>query len=322
MRRLFFICMVLCKFVIFAVTPTGAMELQIQPRVEAGIMLYSFELSASHESSLPANDNTTSNNFTQAKMKFDDTMWFASGGATVFLNRFYLDLSLRSAFDGEDQTRLTWSSYNEDTNDGRSRYLAMDSEMNGTFDKSDAAVSLGFSITERLSLYLGYKWSTLDVDTTFQGPYSDYGVEDYIAIGIVGGNEHLQFEYEGPFIGIIHGWQIDWSPSYSGLVSVNIGLAALDSTVEFNRSINTRLDSVNGTEIEQPTKTYTTNTFKHTGDTLGITFSVGWHGTCGENLNYTLAVSTYRYNFDMDQPTFDSTTESSVLFRAGLSYSF
>jgi hypothetical protein len=301
---------------------TFAVDFHIQPRLETGVTLYAIKIGALHEFTPTLPDDATGENLTQEEIEFKDTMAFVGGGMTIFLNRLFLDLSAQYCFDGNDDTQASYSIYQQDSGDGSSVFISSELLYNGKFNRHDQAISLGYAITEQFSIFAGYKWAELQLDTTFEGPYSYLNIDNYVNHGRQTGEEHLKFKHEGPFVGVTHGWQVEWSSRYLGMLSMNLALAQLKCKLNQEQNGNIRITSSNGTEIVPVDVPYT---FKNdvSGDTLGLTLALGWYGvTPLEHVTYSVAISAYRYQFDLDEPSYSNITESSVVFKVGLSYAF
>jgi hypothetical protein len=302
--------------------PAYAVEFQLQPRLETGVTLYSIELDTAAHTSMTMPDEATGSNRTQEKIEFSDTMSFMGCGTTLFINRLFVDLSIQYALEGNDSTRSAFSKYEEDMGDGSSVFESAELEYHGQFERKDLAVSVGYAVTEQLSLFVGYKWAETDLETTFDGPYSYLSIDQYVAYGRFSGKENIRFKYEGPFVGVAHGWQIERSSKYYGLISMNMGLAQLNSKLKNDVNGNIRIDSINGQEIE-PIDIPSTSSNEYTGDTLGLALGLSWHGiTPIKHLSYLVAISGHRYSFNSDDSDYSDTNETSVVCKVGLSYLF
>jgi hypothetical protein len=302
--------------------PAFAVDFHIQPRLEAGAAFYAVKIGAVHHSIRTLPDAATGENLTQEEIVFKDTLAFVGGGLTFFFNRLFLDLSAQFSFDGNDDTQSDYSIYAEDDGEGSSVFISSNGIYNAEFDHQDQAISMGYAVTEQISLFVGYKWAELELDTTFEGPYSYLSIDNYLSHGTQFGKEHLGLNYAGPFVGVTRGWQIESSSRYFGLLSMNLALAQLKCKLHQEQNGTIRITSVNGSEIAPIDETYTFENDVN-GDTLGFTLSLGWHGvTPLEHLTYSVGVSGYRYQFDLDEPGYSNIGESAVVCKVGLSYSF
>lgn len=302
-----------------------AVDLDFQPRIEAGVMSYSFEQS-SHGVTVPTGmDDTSGFNQTREEIEFKATMGFVSGGATLFYNRLFVDLSGQYTLEGSDRMAVSESIYNEaDENSfGLSTYTTVEAGYDAQLERSDHAIAVGYAVTRRLSLFAGYKWAVVDLDTTIDGPFSLLVINNAVFNGQITGDENVEFKYEGPFVGLTHGWQIDGSSIFQGLVSINAGLAHLNSKLVRRRTINLRVESMNGQDVETPETLQMNLAEEIEGDTLGFTFGMSWRGlTPVENLTYSLGINGYRYQFDSDDSISPDISETAVSLKVGLVYLF
>ena len=319
----------LTSFILLIINPATAAEVLFQPRLEAGEVYYTFESEAMNVThvSKPVPGQLGSN-FTQKAFKYSGTMPFIGAGATLFLNRFFLDLCGQYASGGHDTTSITFSGYYSDS-DG---FMAVDATHAASFDRGEAAVSLGYAFTEHFNLFAGYKWARTEFDTTFEGRHSVvfYNFEDeaVFAAGRNRGNVDFEFDYEGPFVGVIHSWDCSQCRFLEGMFTVNLALAHLEGNVELKRRDQQwTINSING----QPAyEVYTSSNVSGVsarvdtqGDTWGLTFGVGWRGaTALEGLSYAFGISGYRYEFDAEDNNQSDIQETAMIYKVGLTYVF
>lgn len=293
-----------------------------RPRVETGAMYYSIERGATSNTVPTSQDEPIGYNETQQADKYSDIMGFAAAGATLFFNRMFLDLSVRSAGNGEDHARSSESTYDEDMGSGEGSFVAVNYHRSGQFERMEQAVSAGYALSDRLSLFAGYKWDELDLDIIYDGPFSYLDIESWVGHGTMTGREVTNFKYEGPFVGITNGWVVDGPAFLKGMASVNLAIAFLNS--ELSRTVTGQVEytSINGTEIEPIGGPFSESTIIH-GDTMGMALSLNWHGTTWiNNLSYSLGLSGYRYQFESDNPEDPDIRETVATFKVGLAYSF
>lgn len=150
MKRIFYTpyAALLIWAVVFCFCTAKAADLSFQPRLEAGVMYYSFESEAVSSTVLssPVAFNTGAN-VTQQAFEYSDNLPFVGGGGTFFMNRFFLDLSMQYAFDGDDSTKITFSGYapvyvDFDNLYINSSFMAAEPLYKTSFDRCDMAVSL------------------------------------------------------------------------------------------------------------------------------------------------------------------------------------
>lgn len=302
--------------------PLFAENLELRPRVETGLVNYSFQIGACSLSVSPEYGEATAKNEAQDKLELSDNMGYIGGGVTLFSGRWFVDLSARTLFDGNDITGARHSRYVE-----QSQMLETnDAEYSGQFDHQGQAVSVGYALGQRLSVYAGYKWAEANVEMTFAGPWSLLDVSDnatHVGEGQFFGEDRITFNYEGPFIGVIHGWSFDQEGFFKGLASVNLGLAYLTSDLQLERTYTRQMLRSDGQDLSEPISDTGTVTETSEGDTLGITVGLNWNGlTPIKGLTYSVGISGYRYQFDSDDDVQSGIRETTVDMKIGLAYLF
>lgn len=318
----------LASVILLMINPAAAAEVSLQPRLEAGEMYYDFESEAMNGThvSKPVPGQLGSN-FTQKAFEYSGHMPFIGAGATLFLNRFFLDLCGQYASGGHDTTQIAFSGYYSDS-DG---FIAADATHTASFNRSDAAVSLGYAFTEHFNLFAGYKWARTEFDTTFEGRHSvvDYSIEDKadVVAGRNWGSVDFEFEYEGPFVGAIHSWDCSQNRFLKGMFTVNLALAHLEGKVEVKRrDQHWTIDSINGQpvpEVSRFVESGVSARIDTQGDSWGLTFGVGWRGvTSLEGLSYAFGINGYRYEFDAEDSSQSDIQESALIYKIGLAYAF
>lgn len=307
-----------------------ASHLELRPRIETGAINYGFEMGTLSRSVAPAYGQTTGENETQDKLEFSDTMGFAGGGLTLFSGRWFLDLSFQTVFEGEDHTSGMSSQYIEYSDAVQGGVLAAAAlEYAATLDHQGQAVSVGYLINKRLSVFAGYKWANTNLEMVFNGPMNIRIIDQSTSIGRLYGEEKIEFEYAGPFIGITHGWLIDGRNFWNGLISANLGVAFLSSDMQREQNSTSLIESVynndypNGGTYYEPITWHDQQTESSGGETLGITFGLSWNGTTPiKGLTYSVGASAYRYQFDSDNSSLSEIRETSVNLKFGLAYLF
>lgn len=316
---------------VFYSTPVMAVEFFAQPRLEAGIMYYSFESEAfsvtSESQHMPAN-------FTQESFEYGDNMPFVGTGLTFFLGRCFLDVSGQWAFDGEDGERVSYSAFALSVNNNFAGYTSSDPVHDASFDRTEFAASIGYAFNERFSLFVGYKQATTEFATTFRGSHSfKSDTFDNAYQGPSGGNvwgkDEFSFEHRGPFIGAIYGWEFGDNRFFKGMLTVTLAVAYLEGEVELNRkesSMNiTWIDDrvYPGDIVLSSGKSSIANRYDTSGDSIGLTFGFGWRGSTGvKGLSYAIGVSGYRYEFEADEQDKSEINETVVTYKGGLSFAF
>ncbi len=303
----------------FLVLPkTAAADVEFQPRIETGWMFYSFEQTPISKIMLPIYGQSSGFNIAQEKIEISDNIGFVGGGGTLFIRRLFVDVSGQYAFNGSGRTQASSSGYLETEN----CFISSEDDFHGQFYRTDMAISAGYAVNSRFSVYAGYKWAAVDLDLTSEGPVALLNIDNWLVTGRFKNEQNEKFRYEGPFVGVTHGWQIDHPVFLKGLISVKVALAFLSSKFSVDRRIAMTYDSINGEAIEPVVETLDEKK-DIKGDTLGLTLGFDWHGmTAINNLSYWIGLSGYRYNFDADDLEMSDISETAVTFKAGLAYIF
>jgi hypothetical protein len=311
----------------------------VQPRLEVGIMTYSFESEKISETLLtePVLFNNGFN-FSQEAFEYKDNLSFVGIGGTFFFKRFFLDLSGQYAFDGHDSETAAFSSYgvvsyDEENQYMNTAYLSAEPEYDVSFNRRELAVSLGYAIGSRTSLFAGYKWTSTYFDTTYEGTYSvvNYNSDsdlDGKSGGRVWGDAEFKFEYEGPFVGVVQGWKFSPFRWFKGVFTANLALAYLQGEVILEKQTGymaaTWKDDQQLPEVAVPFESGgIANRFDTEGDSLGLTLGIAWRGeTAVDGLSYNIGVHGYRYEFDSQDNGQSAINETAVVYKLGMTYAF
>lgn len=328
-----------------------AVDFSFQPRLEAGMMYYSYEqddLFFTDQGVTPGLDMNdelvfapTTRVVGSTDVEFSDVMPFIGGGLTVFADRFFIDISGLKAYDGEDsdrqQTNITdtilWPAGVFDpvlpVTDVASTSYDLDVDVD--FDRTELNFSFGYAVTDRFVVFGGYRRSETDFDYKQQGiaEVSLVSTEplNLELVGDFSSRFSTTFEQKGPFIGGNYSWPID-KGVFRGTLSSNVAVAFLDaeikqSTVE--QSLNNAIvtDNLTGemVAIDLPLEAIPSTDFD--GDTVGFTFGIAWRGlTSVDGLTYSIGVNGYSYNFDADDNFVADVSETQIKFQGGIAYSF
>jgi len=166
-------------------------EFGFTPRVNAGVMNYSYKLTI----------NNLQSGAGGVWHKVSDTVGILGIGGTVSFDRFFVDIYGQMSGEGN-------GTYTYDLADPRVPGNEMD------FEREDYAISLGYALHENLSLFAGYKWGKTDFSESYN-PQTGGGFLEYF---------DTEFKEDGPFVGAAIGW-----PVGNGLVAINIAVAMLDA---------------------------------------------------------------------------------------------
>ena len=310
-----------CVWVAFLLLPqiTNALEFNIQPRIDAGAVYFEFD-----QSDFNFRANST-DQFPAAVdgFKLRDTMPFVRGGITFFVDRFFLDVDIQYAFDGDDTTQFSTSSVLPGStfrNLPLPAAAAVDNRIDSEFDRTEFAVSAGYAITEHFVIFAGYKRAETNFNNEMLGELEIVLPNNSMVRGPVSGSYDVDFIYDGPFVGSAYTWDIQTDFIEGGLAA-NIGVAFLDgkTRLEFGDFL---FDDGSGQETLEPSSIanlVAASDLK--GDTIGISLGIQWLGfTPVKQLTYTLGVNGYRYDFDGSNTA--DFTDTLVRFSVGVQYLF
>lgn len=259
-----------------APSTASALDFTIRPRINSGVTYYDFELSNPDDASFAGND----------------ILPFIGGGASVIVDRFYIDVYAQAAFSGSADNSFPVEVLGANTTD---------------WDRAEYSLSVGYSVTDSLVVFAGYRRSDTEFDTEFIAVRSGL----FTATGLI----TVDNEQDGPFLGANYGWRIEKGELLDGTLALNLSAAFLDGEIS---------GSVSG-----PGRTVDLTTV--TGDTVGITAGLTWlsklieptgEGLFANGLNYTIGIDGYTYNFEDDTDEGDEFSETVVRGSVGLSIPF
>ena len=171
---------ILPAYLVFAPTTASALDLSVQPRVNTGAMYYELDV--------------------EDTFAVDDTLPFVGGGATAFIDRFYVDLYAQGAFSGNDDLQEV---------QGRPQPPGLTID----WDRAEYSAAVGYSITDNWSVFAGYRRSDMEFD------FSDTNTTFF------------DYENDGPFVGATYGLPITVNKWLDGTLAVNLAVARFDGEI-------------------------------------------------------------------------------------------
>jgi len=304
-NRLFVHSILLCFTLLPAIG--NALDLTLEPRIQAGVMDYQFEQKSAVDTTDPelkVNDHG---------FKIVTVMPFIGAGATLFVGRFFLDFYVQKALSGSDRASNPLDFEGEDF------AFTLNTVVDSELERDEYSVSIGYALGRQWALFGGYRKST----TSFS---DDLAFDEKLpGVAVTGsGKREVDFKQDGLFFGGVYVLPIG---NYSGL-SFSAALANFDGEYDSRGDLTMNI-LAEGEDVPDK-NTYPTGIL-FDGDTLGLNLGVSWRGRVVENLNYTLGIDGYSYDFDAKkvQKLTDGTSsvaadlsESVLRFSAGLSYQF
>lgn len=241
-----------------------AQELSFQPRVSIGYQSYDFDID-------------------DEAFDFEGGYLLGGLGLTVQRGRFFFDLY--------GQTSLT-----EPEDDVDDVLIAgANTDRQSKADRNEINATLGYAITQGISLFGGLKYAKTEIDSDFVDVNNDQISVD------------IEIDYFGPFLGASYAIPI-----------ADIGALAVSGSVAYlDGKTNIAIESdVLGLDEDDDTD----------GTSIGANLGAAWIGSLAPlspnfaNLGYTAGLDYSYYNFEDDGD--DQFEEETLRFKVDLKYSF
>lgn len=282
---------------LFAYRPASAFDITVQPRATAGFINYSVEFDPSL--------STQGVEFT-----FKDEIPFVGIGTTFFAGRFYLDLYAQQSAQGKDGFSTQVYRSPEPPKIPSHSFINFDTIVK--FDRSDYTISVGYSLTDNLSIYIGYRLGRSELEA--DGRAAIYLVDDGSITGVTGlvlfdeqiGSIDIDYENRGPFLGSAFGWRFE----DKGSLSLNIAAAYLKGENDQSGDLISPISGPGNLNLET------------SGDSLGISLGIAWRGHITEQLGYSFSVEGHKFDFEADNAEQPDFSETLYTMKLGLSYAF
>ena len=308
-NRLFVHSILLC--VTLSPVVGNALDLTIEPRIQAGVMDYQFEQKPV-EFTTAATGKSIDHGF-----KVVSVLPFVGGGATLFANRFFFDVYLQNALSGSDSASNPSESSKLDEDLG---LPIINQIIYSKFDREEYSLSVGYAVGSQWALFVGYRTSKTSFSDTIRFAEDvtlQTDVGSFPATVTGSGKRSIDFKQDGYFLGGAYAFII----GEHAVVTFNAALAVLDGKYDSRGDIDiTAAATVNGTPVSSTESTALG--FDFDGGTVGLNLGVAWKGRLVESLSYALGVNGYSYDFDAKEKEVADLSESVLRFSAGLSYQF
>ncbi len=291
-----------------AATQALAVDVAFRPRIETGVQYYQLHKFSGSGRTAVGDDNYTSS------QTFESWMPMLRGGVTVFADRFFADVSVQGSYNGSDTDDLTNVITNPSTGGSLTRQFRGDAD----FDRTEYALSVGYTFHDNWGAYGGWKWANTEIDQRLSGTQTFVQGGASVPQSVIpeSGKFEFNFKYNGPFVGGFYAWTVDSGPITGSLVA-NAAVAFLSGETGNVKYTDRVVGGVPLADASLP------NDF--TGDTVGLTLGLTWNGTTNvEGLTYSFGVDAYQYNFDAnrsDQGVSDF-RETVANIRVGVAYTF
>lgn len=292
-------------------------DVAFQPHIEVGVADYSLDFSATSQL-------TAGGSISTGKVSFQETMPTISAGFTVFADRFFLDLAVQRMESYNQTLSDSHTIIAVSTDDPQFFGTIQESYESDDFTRDEYTLSLGYGITDSLSVYAGYKKQYTDMkDLIGTGPgsiqfFNNPALPDPLP-DTLDTFADIKFDYDGPFLGATTSWQLD-NGLLKGRLSVSAAVAMMDGSLTAESSGATL--SINGSP-PVPTDISLSDILDSEGDAVGITLGATWVGqTSVEDLSYSVGVNGYQYDFSADINGRPEVNETVLQLKLGLAYAF
>jgi hypothetical protein len=295
-----------------------ALDLTIEPRLQTGIIDYQFE-----QKPVSVSNEKTGKFAKDHGFKLVSALSFVGGGATLFLDRFFVDLYVQKAFSGSDTAsqlydfNLSFPSGDETVGLEGSYPYIIDSD----FEREEYSFSTGYALGSQWVVFGGYRKAKTNFSDTMSLKTEIKGSVDSLEFPLAitaQGKRRTSFKQDGYFIGGVYAFNI----GNHVIISLNAAVAFLDGKYDSRGSLETDATAtVDGEQIDVPVPSSNIGT-NHDGDTTGLSLGAALKGRIGERLGYALSVDGYSYDFEANQEYIADLSESVLRFSAGLSYQF
>jgi len=311
-------------------TSLDAREIGFRPRLNVGMMSYDF----TQQAQVSSGESTEG---AAGAFPSATNQWSASveptilrSGFTLFVDRVFFDFDFQYALDESTKTSFsTWGSVPQEAFPellSADQLMRFDTQADLDFERTEFAVTLGYSLTDQLALYAGYKRadnnSTFDIDGDVLAVQADNltvnpAFTDFTTL------LKQELVYQGPFLGATYTWNFN-TPKLEGGLTGNIGIAFLDGITSNEGLKNFQLTGESGEPLPVDVATIDRppfNLVEQDGDTVGISLALSWNGfTPIDGLMYSVGLNNYRYEFD-DKNNQDFSIDI-LRFDAGINYTF
>jgi len=280
------------SFLGFALAPAVGSALDLQTRLQVGVIDYEYD----------DEGHTQTDGSSYSGYKLGSTLPFVGGGVTAFQDKFFFDIYLQKAFSGSDEATETYIDI-----DSQGSYEGSES-INADFDREESSFSVGYALGDQSAVFAGYRKARTNFDQTFEKVrinYTETGTRD------------TNFTQSGYFVGGAYAFSV----SERGTVTLNAALALLDGKYGYHENSVIELNSGTSNDDEYAP------VFK--GDTAGLNLGVAWKGRMFEQVDYTLGLDGYSYDFEFDSIVNEGEkveapkiSESVMRLSGGLTYRF
>ena len=284
----------------FSALTFSALDFNVQPRINAGMMYYQLEQEPNFAVLGPGGQDAAC---CISDFQVEDFLPFVGGGATLFVNRFFVDVYAQRAFSGDDEASLDSLRFFPDPPPD---VFVVREISDQEFERDEYSLSFGYAVTDNFSLFAGYRRADTEFDESAIN--NAFFVNSVVPLQPVNLRipRVLSFENDGPFVGGRYGWRI----GDIGTIGLNLGIAFVEGEFTVAEPGQTREGGL--TVTESPGETL--------GTTLGLSWTAPFFGF--EGFNYVVGLDGYQYAFEADAENAPDFSETIIRASAGVSYLF
>jgi hypothetical protein len=320
----------------------GGHDIGFQPRVYGGVMYYEYKQDAFISDTSGEFRPGTLAISSAEKFEAKTTLPIVGGGGTFFVDRFFVDVYAQHAFsqsDSDTQRQFDAVSLIDDPQNAGSFTNQQTLSQDFDLERTEWAVSAGYAITNKFSLFAGYRRADTDFDIRESGQLAIDDINTTLTPPAervradITSDTKQKFEQDGPFVGFVFGGPLkQWI--FDGVLSFDLAVAFLDGDVkQETRNVKFTHTVVDGRPV--PDSTGDDTDLSIDGDAVGLNLGLHWRGfTPIKRLSYLIDIVGHQYDFSADEAKIrigDSTTterrdfdfqEVLIAFRLGFSYAF
>ncbi len=300
--------LLLCLFCALLLPLTAQAEVSFSGRINTGLVYFS----AKSDAIIPLISNEPIEN------NYSDTIPNIGLGGTLSYKKFYADLFYATTIaEGNDPNRSPVSD--------PLLPASIETRFNNRFDLDEWRLTIGYSLTNRFSLFAGYLYAGRSLTTN-----PDFFLTAAPGFSVDPTEVQAQASYDynnkGPFVGFSYGLPLGKGALISSLA---LGYFEREGETRIAATANsTVITAPDGSQIPVPATDISVSEEDGGGETTALSFSLRYLYPLSEKLALEGGFSGYRYTFDSDENLIGgvqratSNREDYLFLNLGLRYRF
>jgi hypothetical protein len=297
-----------------------AADLVLRPHIDTGVIQYQYD---QKDFTLITPDTSSS----LSGWEVNDLLPFVGGGLTGIYDRFFVDVYGQITAKGKDNASQTLSANQRSPDfanvffpEGQTLTLDQGYNFNSQFDRLETSLSLGYQVTNNVTILGGYKYTKASFENKLSAPtftrlnpiidFNNITSEPLVAFSNPEGTIDLDFTYHGPFLGISYAIPIE---SWNGALQLTTAVTYL-----FGKTEQTFTPAPNNTTDPNYFNFFTTT---GKGTSIGYNFGISWSGRITDAIGYNILADTSQYQFEGKNNSGDF-SETTYRIRFSLGYRF